>query len=340
MEKIGIYTLANDGVYDQLVALLNSIEVNVSPDIPVCIIPYDDRIAMVKQEVDSRPNVTLFNDNASIERWENFAQQVWKAHPKGSKETLGHPKWYKKSNLMRKMSAFDGNFEQFVFYDADSLAMSPLNRVWEKLNSYDFVFDDWEHAKPTPVAVFDFNLVNQAINLPESEIRPKIHCSSFFGSKRSIFNDDELEKLKEKLVNNQEIAWINELSWWCDADLFSYMTLRDNRPLFNFTKSEDGQDRTGNCANGDPFVNIENVLYNEQGLKPIHRLHYMNYSASDFARLCKGEDIDINYRDEFLYYRFLKEPEKRPQEFKQPGLASKTNIIFKKIVNKVKMAIS
>jgi hypothetical protein len=35
----GIYTLANDVVYDQLVALLNSIEANVSPNIPVCIIP-------------------------------------------------------------------------------------------------------------------------------------------------------------------------------------------------------------------------------------------------------------------------------------------------------------
>jgi hypothetical protein len=51
MESFGIYTLANDAVYDQLVALLNSIEVNVSPDIPVCIIPYDERLDLVQKAV-------------------------------------------------------------------------------------------------------------------------------------------------------------------------------------------------------------------------------------------------------------------------------------------------
>jgi hypothetical protein len=32
----GIYTLANDKAFDQLVALLNSIEANYSEDAPVC----------------------------------------------------------------------------------------------------------------------------------------------------------------------------------------------------------------------------------------------------------------------------------------------------------------
>jgi hypothetical protein len=69
MEPFGIYTLANDAVYDQLVALLNSIEVNVSSDIPICIIPYDDRLDRVKQEIKSRKNVILFEDESSIQRW-------------------------------------------------------------------------------------------------------------------------------------------------------------------------------------------------------------------------------------------------------------------------------
>ncbi|CCQ64583.1 hypothetical protein CWATWH0401_1179, partial [Crocosphaera watsonii WH 0401] len=60
-----------------------------------------------------------------------------------------------------------------------------------------------------------------------------------------------------------------------------------------------------NCANADPFVNVDNVLYNEQGLKPIHRIHYMNYSSADFARLCQGEDANINYKDIFLLLSFL-----------------------------------
>ncbi len=53
----GIYTLANDVVYDQLVALLNSIEVNVGWDMPVCVIAYDDRLDKVRSEIEKRKNI-------------------------------------------------------------------------------------------------------------------------------------------------------------------------------------------------------------------------------------------------------------------------------------------
>ena len=44
----GIYILANDVVFDQLVALLNSLEVNAGKNYPVSIIPYDDRLERVE----------------------------------------------------------------------------------------------------------------------------------------------------------------------------------------------------------------------------------------------------------------------------------------------------
>ena len=43
----GIYTLANDYVYHQLVALLNSIEANAGQDVPVCVIAYNDQVEKV-----------------------------------------------------------------------------------------------------------------------------------------------------------------------------------------------------------------------------------------------------------------------------------------------------
>lgn len=42
----------------------------------------------------------------------------------------------------------------------------------------------------------------------------------------------------------------------------------------------------------------------------------MNYSSKDFAHLCQGYDADIKYKDEFLYYQFLKNPEPRPKKLK------------------------
>jgi hypothetical protein len=339
MPSQGIYTLANDVVYDQLLALLNSIEANVSSELPICIIPYDDRIEKVKQALKNRPNVTLFDNRDSIQRWENFAREVWDAHPRANESKMTRPKWYN-SHVQRKFAAFDGNFDEFVFYEADNLAMKPVDKVFEKLQEYDFVFDDWEHKKATPVAALNIPLIESTTSYKESDIRPKIHDMSFFGSKKGFFSPDELAELKEKLIQKREVEWINSIGWWGDDFLFNYLTFRYDRPLYNFTLSPDGQDRTGNCADRDPFVTIDNVLYNEQGLKPIHRIHYMNYSSADFARLCQGEDVNIRYQDNFLYYRFLKQPELKPAQLNPPSSLAKVNRFLQKAAQKISRTLA
>jgi hypothetical protein len=77
----GIYTLANDAVVDQLIALINSIEVNAGIDFPVCVIAYDDRLDRVRAEIATRPQVMLLENSAVLQRWENFSRQVWQTHP-------------------------------------------------------------------------------------------------------------------------------------------------------------------------------------------------------------------------------------------------------------------
>lgn len=332
MEPFGVYTLANDAVYDQFLALLNSIESNVSPDIPICVIPFDDRIELVKKEITSRPNVTLFENQTSIKRWENFARKFANSHPEA--KGTSHPRWYNGS-LHRKFAAFDGYFEKFVFFDGDSLAMKPLTDLWSKLETYDFVFDDWEHAKSTTNAALNIPLIEKYGIFTETEIRQRLHCSSFWGSKGGLFSKEELTILQERLVSRDEAAWVNGQGWWDDAFLFNYMTLRCDRPLFNFTLSPNGQDRTGNCANADPFVAIDHLLYNQQGLKPIHRIHYMGYSSTDFKRLCQGEDVDIPFKEIFLYYRFLKQPEQKPTVLRPPNLIAKVNRLLQKATKKL-----
>ncbi len=332
----GIYTLANDVVYDQLVALINSIEANVSPDIPICIIPYDERLDRVKQEVDLRANVTLFDNEASIQRWEKFAHQVWAVHPGAKKSRLSR-NWWSIGHLQRKMCAFDGEFEKFVFCDADSLAMKPFNDIFEKLNTYDFVFDDWLHTKDRDKVPLNIPFLETQGLFTEQDIRHRIHCSDFFGSKRGFFNEKELDILKKLLIENQEIKWLT--AWWDDAHLFNYLTFKSNLPLFNFTLSENGQDRTGNCAISDLFINMDNVVYNQDGKKPIHRIHYMNYPAIDFKRLCQGEAVNILYKDVFLYYRFLKQPEDKPTEFKPPTWLERIQRLAQKLIQKIQRII-
>jgi hypothetical protein len=334
MDSFGIFTLANDVVYDQLVALLNSIKANVGSDLPICIIPFDDRLTKVKKEIDERPNVSLFENGSSIERWERFAQVFSEKHPEAVRTNQKHPRWYK-GKLHRKFSAFDGPFERFVFFDGDSLAMKPLTSVLKRLDSADFVFDDWEHTKPDGKTALNIPLIESESSFLKSQIRSMLHCSSFWGSKHGVFDIEETAMLEEKIVNGGEAAWVNSQGWWDDAFLFNYMTLRSERPLFNFTLSPNDKDRTGNCANADPFVNIEQVLYNEDGLKSIHRIHYMGYSSTDFARLCQGEYVNIPYQDVFLHYRFLDCPEQRPLTLVKPNLSTKVNRLLKKFSKKI-----
>jgi hypothetical protein len=140
----GIYTLANDVVYDQLVALLNSIEANAGEDIPVCVIPYDDRLEKVKAEISTRKNVMLFEDKSVIERWENFSTQAWKYHKRAQKvwKQRGLPPVYRLA-MHRKLCGIDGPFDKFIYFDADTLLMGSLTLIYDKLNDYDWVTYDF-----------------------------------------------------------------------------------------------------------------------------------------------------------------------------------------------------
>jgi hypothetical protein len=336
MTKNGVYILANDVVYDQLIALINSIEANVSPEISICIIPYNQKLDLVKKEVDCRSNLSIYSNLESLERWDKFADKVWSVHP-AAIENQPRNVWFK-TPLLRKLAAFDGKFDKFVFYDADSLAMKPLDDAFQKLDKYDFLFDDWEYIKPRGATALDISLIEKSGLYTEAQVRPKLHCSSFFASKKGIFAEDEIKRMEQFLVEEGEINWVTR--WWDDAFLFNHLTLRCERSFFNYTLSPDVQEKTGNCANADPFVNVNNVLYNKSGMKPIHRLHYMGYSSGDFTRLSRGEDVDICYQEEFLHYRFLKQPEQKPKFLKKPSKLLQINRLSQKLVQKIKRAIA
>ncbi|NET72311.1 MAG: methionine synthase, partial [Sphaerospermopsis sp. SIO1G2] len=317
----------------QLVALLNSIEKNIGTHIPVCIIPYNDKLSKVELEINSRPNVTLFSNVSVIQQWDNFINEVWEAHPRAKDPKHLRPGWYK-GFVHRKFAAFEGEFERFVFFDADSLAMKPIDDVFERLDNTDLVFNDWEHSKRGDKPEVVPEKLAEKLNYSVADIYPQFHCDSFFGSKHGLFNGEVLDRLKNFLINDHGVECVRDGCWWSTSALFSIMTIKENSRFFNFTQSPNSQERTGNCADADPFVYKDGVLYNEQGLKPIHRIHYMNYPSIDFARLTQGEAVNIRYAETFLDYRFLKDPNHKPQILEQPDSLTKMNRTVNQLVKK------
>lgn len=331
----GIYTLANDGAYNQVIAFINSFRVNVSQDMPICIIPYNNNMGNIRATIKDYAHVTIFEDQEVLNQWDKFCFECWEAHPMNKASKWLRPSWYK-TNVARKLVAFDGKFDEFIFFDADTLAMKPVDDVFEQLKNYDLVFDDWEHKKREPSTELNTYQIAKDLNIPIEQVYSSIHCDSFWGSKTGVLSYKNLDNLRNQLITEGKISWVKPKSWWSSSALFSCMTIVNPVSEFNFTRSNNSQERTGNCANADKFVNINNVLYNEDGLKPIHRIHYMSYGISQFNNLCKGIDEPVEYKDIFLHYRFLLETEQKPEQLRSKTLQESTSEKLKKIQGKIK----
>ncbi len=312
----GIYILASDLQYDQLIALVNSIEANVSAELPICVIPANRGTVRIQEFIDQRENLSLFSDQASMQRWESFAADVLQAQPVVNQLSQRYARHYDEPEQFRKFCAFDGPFEKFVFYDVASLAMKPLDDCWTKLDEYDFVVDDWSHAKPASVSAFDRTIVTrEVVQELGVNLNSRIHSSRWFASKRGMIDEAALELLRDRLINQAEIRWMNALNWWSDDELFAYMTLRcapeGLSRLFNYTLSADKLESTGNCAMADGLMPVGPVLYcaaeppEPRGLKPIHRVDFRHYSSCYFAQLCDGESAAVPFDYIFLHYRYL-----------------------------------
>jgi len=309
----GIYTLANDIVYDQLVALLNSIEANAGREIPICVIPYNDNLNQVKAEIATRDNVTLFTDSAAIAYWDDFGSQVWKNYPRAQKtwREWGFPELYRHP-MHRKLCALDGSFAKFIYFDADTLLMGPIDYIFEKLNQYDWVTNDFQYRSDLKY-IFDGSPDLISKILPTEKIPSHIFCAGWFASKKHIFPPTTIANLQEKLKAGE--ADVMALGG-PDQSLFNYMVLRSGISYYNFAYHQP-ELATGNHWESK-FDVVDNILY-DQG-KRLTYLHYMSIGASTFTQLCAGNDVSVPYRDVFLHYRYLKSPEIRPQNFKRPGL--------------------
>ena len=303
----GICTLANDRVYHQLVALLNSIEAILGAEIPVCVYPYDDNTAQIAAEIARRPNVYLYDDKDSIRQWDNFVRSAWDTHPSA------HQHWrkigkdsYHRFGTHRRYCAFDGPFDRFVYMDADTLVIGSLKPIFAQLSQSDWVVYDFQYTDPTHV--YDLSSKKLATLFTPERIQTEIFCSGFYGSKKGIFNSENREWILEKL-REKEAEILYDMA--PDQTLLNYMVMRLGIASYNFAHHLPDNERTGCCVTSTHFVERDHVLY-DKGNRLTY-LHYIGLSSKLFSSLCAGENIDFPYRELFLHYRYLHEPEKHPK---------------------------
>jgi hypothetical protein len=280
----GIYILANDVVYDQLVALLNSLEVHAG-NYPICILPYDDRLERVREEIKNRSNVEIFADASAIELWENFSEQVWKAHPNAFKiwEEKGISGVYR-MGMHRRFCGFDGVFDRFIYLDADILVLNSLDYIFQQLDKSDFVTYDFQYKDPTHV--YNVNSPQLANIFSKSRVDSEIFCAGMYGSKKGIFDAQKRNQLLSQLQGGDaEILYMNAP----DQTILNYMVMSSGISSYNFSRNLPEDEVTGCCITSAHFEEKNYLLY-DKGTRLTY-LHYIGLSSSLFTSICAGENV-------------------------------------------------
>jgi hypothetical protein len=327
----GICTLANDRVGNQLIALLNSIEVIWGKDTPVCVYPYDDNIQEISREIAKRPNVQLFTDEVVIKRWEDFAKAAWDTHPTARQRwQKAGSQGYHRLGMHRRFCAFDEDapFARFVYMDGDTLVMDVFQEIFHLLDSHDCVVYDFQHKDPTHV--YEVNSPKLSQVFPPHRVATEIFCAGFYAGNRGAFPEEKRAWLVAQLQKGEaEILY----PMAPDQTLLNYMMMRSSKDVYNLALQLPAEQRTGCCVTSPHFEAQESILYDKG--KRLTYLHYIGIPSGTFNDLCQGENLDFPYRDIFLHYRYLYEPEKRPQftgaakPYLQPKASFKERILSK-----------
>lgn len=320
--KKGIYLLANDVVCDQLIALINSINVNYSPDIPICIIPFNEQVALIKEVIATRKNAFLFEDYKSIDKWDNFIREFDKLYFNYSHEGVTEKK-AEVLTMHRKYCAFDGVFDKFVFLDLDTLVFQSLDHIFKKLDEYDFVVHDYQRITSIRLKEVDYYFEVFQDMYSKEALANRFHCGGFWASKRGVINEQDIQYFLQELANGDIKIF---KTWLSEQTKLNYMTVKKNLSLYNFTLDETSDYNTGVCITSTHFEDKNHILYDKG--KKLTYLHYMGIKNERLRRLCQWEKMNlpfrkqlayfvdklykwqistIPYQDIFLYYRFLDE---------------------------------
>lgn len=315
----GICTLGNDRVYDQLIGLLNSIEAIAGPETPVCVYPFDDQVERIAAEIARRPNVQLYDDQAVIQRWDQFMLAAAPDRLNRNQRLYG---------AHRRFCAFDGPFDKFVYMDADTLLMDSLETIFNLLDQFDWIVYDFQFLDPTKI----YNLQSPKLLqvFEQKRIDSEIFCSGFFGAKRGLFRQEQREQLIAYLESGErEILYAGA----GEQPLINYMVMRSGTSSCNLAHYLPEGKSTGCSATSRHFQEQNHILY-DKGNRLTY-LHYIGVKPQIMEQVCAGENVDFPYRDLFLYYRFLHQPEKRPVLQGKPRQLRAYPNLFKRILRKL-----
>ena len=118
----GVYFLANDRIYEQAVAFLNSFRLH-NPTIPLCLVPFAADSERVRALAD-RYDFTVLHDTAALETCDRIGAAFHNGDIAGQ---------------YRKLAMWRGPFDEFLYIDADTVVLESVDFVFDHLAGYGFL---------------------------------------------------------------------------------------------------------------------------------------------------------------------------------------------------------
>jgi len=127
-KKRGVYFLANDRVLDLCVAFLNSFRAH-NPNLSLCMVPFDESIQEL-EKLRKSYDFTIYENNKIFKICDEISM-------------VFHNKVH---GQYRKLAIWDGDFDEFIYIDVDSIVLQDIEPVFELLSDYDFITASCNYA--------------------------------------------------------------------------------------------------------------------------------------------------------------------------------------------------
>ncbi|MCG8367657.1 MAG: methionine synthase [Pseudanabaenales cyanobacterium] len=299
----GIYIVANDKVADNAIALLSSLRLS-DPEIPVVLIPFNNAYQKVASTLAGLYQVECFPDLAFLE---DFTQTIGEIFPR---DFLALP------NKMRKLVAWFGPLDDFLYIDTDILVFEPISKTLDYLSQSDFLCCDYHYKGRGLQDVFSPLIQAQGI-FSQDELTD-VFNSGFWGSKKEAISLEQMYSLLRECAQHRE--YFDFSSGTTDQPIMNFLVLKSIPKRLNITQVNPGE--PGSWAGSQHFREENHILYDRD-----RALRYLHWAGTPMR---PGGP----YRPLWEYYRYLNDP--------RPASVSKANpnpSVWRKLIRSLRRRV-
>ena len=278
----GIYIVGNDRVVENAIALCNSVRL-YDPEVPIVLVPFNEDCETIAAELQRRHDVQLFPD---LDFVRDFTQKISEIF---ERDFLALP------NKMRKLVAWFGPFDEFLYIDTDIIVFDRIARAIGYLSQCDFLCCDFHHKGRGLKDIFADDFPEKGIFAAET-LQRDVFNSGFWGSRKGVLSLEQMETLLRECAAHRE--YFDFSRGTTDQPILNYLVLKAMPRRLNLIRSPEYG--AGSWGGSPHFEAKDGILYDKG-----KRLTYLHWAGT--AMRPGGP-----YREIWEYYRYLHDPKPAP----------------------------